>query len=249
MNCVLKKSLMPRPSPLYIPTNSPSSIIMKNHECVILLALITLTVVISGSVWIAELRINIFAQNTTGTPSIGNNLDQNFSRNENDRPLSLTIDHAGGDFTSLQTDSDNKTWIATGDWGLGSEPSNDNQSNASVVNFNATVGMRGTDNSQGHEHKISEFRLMNSSIASDESGSVIMFNGTALVETDIGLYSDVPISIKIIDEGPIIVSIDTQTNQIKPQWIPRGGTVSVLIDERVEDHFGSTPVYGNVRRE
>ena len=115
----------------------------------------------------------------------------------NDRPLNLIIDHAGGGFTSLQTDPDNTTWIATGDWELESEPSNDTQSNSSVVNFNATVGMRGTDNSNGHEHKISEFRLTNSSIASDEGGSEIMFNGTASIETDVGLYSDVPISIKI----------------------------------------------------
>ena len=73
----------------------------------------------------------------------------------------LIIDHAGGSFTSLQTDRDNKTWIATGNWELESEPSIDNQSNSSVVNFNATIGMRGTDNSAGHEHKISEFKLAN----------------------------------------------------------------------------------------
>ena len=78
---------------------------------------------------------------------------------------------------------------------------------------------------------------------------MIVFNGTASVETDVGLYSDVPISIKIYDEGPAIVSIDTQTNEIKPQWIPQGGTIGILIDERIEDHFGNTPVYGNVKRE
>ena len=72
---------------------------------------------------------------------------------------SLIIDHAGGSFTSLQTDNDNKTWIATGEWDLDSEPSGVNQSNSSVINFNATVNMRGTDNSDGHEHKISEFKL------------------------------------------------------------------------------------------
>ena len=114
--------------------------------------------------------------------------------------------------------------------GVESEPSNDNQSNSSVVNFNATVGMRGTDNSAGHEHKISEFRLTNNSIASDEGGSVVVFNGTGTVETDVGLYSDVPISIKITDKGPVILSIDSLTNKIKPEWIPRGGTIGVLID-------------------
>jgi hypothetical protein len=109
--------------------------------------------------------------------------------------------------------------------------------------------MKGTDNSAGHEHKISEFKLASNSFESSEEGSQISYNGTASIETDVGLYSDVPISIKIIDEGPAIVSIDTQTNEIEPQWIPEGGTVHVLIDERVEDHFGNTPVYGNVERE
>jgi hypothetical protein len=161
---------------------------------------------------------------------------------------SLIIDHAGGGFTSLQTDTDNKTWITTGSWDLVSEPSNANQSN-SAVNFNATINMRGTDNSQGHEHKISDFKLTNKSIKSSEAGSEITFNGTASIETDVGLYSDVPVSIRIFDEGPAIVSIDTQTNEISPQWIPKGGTIGVLVDERVEDHFGNTPVYGDIKKE
>ena len=248
MNKLDNASLMPI-SPLYIYHRTiPSSIVMKNPNYVALLAISMLTAGINGTIWIADTGISAYAQNTTGMLPNSNNLNQTSSSSENDRPLSLVIDHAGGGFTSLQTDSDNMTWIATGDWELVSEPSNANQSNP-VINFNATVSMRGTDNSAGHEHKISEFRLTNSSIESDEDGSVIMFNGTGSIETDVGLYSDVPISIKITDEGPVIVSMDTQTNEIKPQWIPRGGTIGVLIDERIEDHFGNTPVYGNVRRE
>ena len=189
------------------------------------------------------------SQNTTGIEKGTEVTQPGATSGSSSRISNIKIDHAGGGFTSLQTDSDNKTWISTGEWDLVSEPSNDTRSNSSIVNFSATVGMRATDNSDGHEHKISEFRLTNSSIASDEGGSEITFNGTASIETDVGLYSDVPISIKIDDDGPIIVSIDTQTNEIKPQWIPRGGTIGVLIDERVQDHFGNTPVYGNVKRE
>ena len=171
------------------------------------------------------------------------------SNGSSSRLSDLIIDHAGGSFTSLQTDSDNRTWIATGNWDLVSQPSNANQSNSSSVIFNATINMKGTDNSDEHEHKISEFKLTNSSIGSSEEGSEITFNGTGTIETDIGLYSDVPISIKIYDQGPAIVSIDTQTNEIKPQWIPNGGTISVLIDEKVQDHFGNTPVYGDIKNE
>jgi len=189
-------------------------------------------------------------ENATSGPTTNSTAGQSNQSSESTSPIgSLIIDHAGGGFTSLQTDNDNKTWIATGNWDLVSQPSNANQSNSSSVIFNATINMRGTDNSQGHEHKISNFKLTNSSIKSSEDASEITFNGTGSIETDVGLYSDVPISIKIFDEGPTIVSIDTQTNEISPQWIPKGGTIGVLIDETVEDHFGVTPVYGDIKKE
>jgi hypothetical protein len=172
------------------------------------------------------------------------------AQNATATPLTnLIIDHAGGGFTSLQTDADNKTWITTGDWDLASDPSKANQSNSSSVQFNATIGMKGTDNSAEHEHELSEFKVTNSSVSSTEEGSTIVYNGTASIETDVGLYSEVPISIRIIDGAPAIVSIDTQTNQIEPQWVPGGGTITLTIDKRVEDHFGDTPVYGNVGEE
>jgi hypothetical protein len=198
----------------------------------------------AGSPWTV-----VYGQNVTGNVSIANMTQPGTDNDASSLLTNVLIDHAGGGFTSLQTDTDNKTWITTGSWDLVSEPSNSNQSNSSAVQFNATIDMKGTDNSAEHEHKISEFKLVNSSIGSGLEGSSIVFNGTASVDTDVGLYSDVPISIRIIDEGPAIVSMDTQTNEIKPQWIPNGGTISLLIDERVEDHFGKTPVYGDVKGE
>jgi hypothetical protein len=227
---------------------------MISQKYVALLAMGGLLGMVIHGVGIAEPTIvAVYAQsvqNATGNQSSNNTITQSNRSSETASPLSnLIIEHAGGGFTSLQTDSDNKTWIATGNWDLVSDPSNANQSNSSVVAFNATIEMRGIDNAGGHEHKVSEFKLISSSIGSSEDGSEIIFNGTGSIETDVGLYSDVPISIKIYDQAPAIVSIDTQSNEISPQWIPEGGTVSVLIDERIEDHFGNTPVYGSVRRE
>jgi hypothetical protein len=194
-------------------------------------------------------EVVVYAQNVTGNMS-STGVTQPSADSDGSPPLNdLIIDHAGGSFTSLQTDADNIIWIAAGSWDLASDPSNATQSNSSAVQFNATVDMRRTDNSEGHKHEMSEFNLANSSIGSSNDGSVIVFNGTASIETDAGLYSDVPVSIKVIDEAPAIVSIDTQTNEIKPQWVPEGGTISVLIDERVEDHFGRTPIYGNIKGE
>jgi hypothetical protein len=91
--------------------------------------------------------------------------------------------------------------------------------------------------------------LINSSFGSSNEGSNLTFNGTASIETDVGLYSEVPISIRFIDGAPAIVSIDTQTNEITPQWVPGGGTIILSIDEGVQDHFGNTPVYGSVKEE
>ena len=205
---------------------------------------------VAGMVIAESSYIVIYAQNATaGVP--GNNTTpapSNMTRSTASPLQNLTIDHAGGEFTSLQVDGSNKTWITTGNWELGSNPSNVSQSD-SLVTFNATIISRGTDNSAEHEHKISEFKLLNRSISSGSQGSEIVFNGTGTVETDMGLYSDVPISIKMNDEAPAIISIDTQSNKIEPQWIPGGGTIGLLIDERVEDHFGNTPIYGNVKRE
>jgi hypothetical protein len=220
---------------------------------------LVITVLLAAiNIWIAESpeKVAHAQDQPTGFPPLvaqnatGNLTDANESAASSNASAlqNLIIEHAGGEFTSLQTDSDNKTWIATGKWDLVSDPSGTDQSN-SVVDFNATINMRGTDNSEGHEHKLSDFELTNRSTDSSNEGSTIVFNGTASIETDVGLYSDVPISIKILDEAPAIVTIDAQTNEIKPQWIPRGGTISLLIDERIEDHFGDTPVYGNVKRE
>lgn len=227
---------------------------MISQKHVAVLAMGALLGVVIDGIGIAEPTfVAVFAQsvqNASSNLSSNNTITQSNRNSETAQPLTnLIIEHAGGGFTSLQEDNDNKTWITTGNWDLVSDPSNTNQSNSSVVGFNATIEMRGTDNAGGHEHKVSEFKLISSSIGSSEDGSEIIFNGTGSIETDVGLYSDVPISIKIYDQAPAIVSIDTQSNEISPQWIPDGGTVSVLIDERIDDHFGNTPVYGNVRRE
>ena len=198
---------------------------------------------------IVSSNVDIYAQNATlSTPANNTIPGANMTRSSPSPLQNLTIDHAGGGFTSLQVDGSNKTWITTGTWDLVSNPSSATQS-GSLVNFNATIVSRGTDGSGEHEHEISDFKLMNRSINSGTDGSEIVFNGTASVETDVGLYSDVPISIRITDKAPAIISIDTQSNKIEPKWIPGGGTIGVLIDERVEDHFGNTPIYGNVKRE
>jgi hypothetical protein len=156
----------------------------------------------------------------------------------------LDIDEARGTFGSVQTDDNNKTWIATGDWDMVSDPAQNKP-----ISFNATINLVTTNNSEGHEHNINSFQLKDGSLESTAEGSTLVLNGTVSLETDDGAYTDVPISVKIIDESPITVSIGPQSNNIIYKWLPGGGLFSVWIDpEAVEDHFGNTPVYGGIRR-
>ena len=200
-------------------------------------------------IWTTQsLGTSVFGQNATGNlTNITTTANQPSPNNGSSALRNLIVEHAEGTFTSLQTDLDNKTWITTGEWDFASDPSNTDESNSSTTQFNATIDMKGTDNSGGHEHEVSEFKLINSSFGSSNEGSNLTFNGTASIETEVGLYSEVPISIRFIDGAPAIVSIDTQTNEIRPQWVPGGGTIILSIDERVQDHFGNTPVYGDVK--
>ena len=99
-------------------------------------------VAISDSMSIAVYAQNV--ENATKNSLSNNTASQSNRTSESIPPIdNLIIDHAGGTFTSLQTDKDNRTWIATGDWDLIENPLRANQSNSSSVSFNATIGLRG----------------------------------------------------------------------------------------------------------
>jgi hypothetical protein len=223
---------------------------MKTQKCLRVFTFSILIIAVSISlIWTTQsLGTSVFGQNVTGNLTNITTTANQPSPNEGSSALrNLIVENAEGTFTSLQTDLDNKTWITTGEYEFASDPTNTSQSNSSTTQFNATIDMKGTDNSGAHEHEISEFKLINSSFGSSNEGTNLTFNGTASIETDVGLYSEVPISIRFIDGAPAIVSIDTQTNEIRPQWVPGGGTIILSIDERVQDHFGNTPVYGGIK--
>ena len=212
--------------------------------------MITFVVLLSIISLIGSSNIGLYAQTQGDSETSNINATQSGQTTNSVNLNNLLIEHAGGGFTSLQTDNDSITWITSGKWDLLSTPSVAGISTPNTVIFNATIDMRTTNNSGGHAHKVYDFKLTDGSIVSDEEGSVLIFDGTSSVETPFGLYTEVPINIKIMDGGPAIVSIDSQSNTIKPKWIPKGGTISLSIDEqKVDDHFGSTSIYGNVRRE
>jgi len=59
----------------------------------------------------------------------------------------------------------------------------------------------------------------------------------------------VPVSIKIIETGQATAWNNTESQFINPTLSPKGGTISILIDDKkFHGHFGDTPIYGVVNK-
>jgi hypothetical protein len=105
------------------------------------------------------------------------------------------------------------------------------------------------DNTDSHEHKLADFKLISSSIKSNINSSNLILNGTSSISNKNGFYTTIPISINILDEGPVESLIDIQTKTIEPTWTPKGGVIGIWIEPgRFNDHFGNTPIYGFVKK-
>jgi hypothetical protein len=192
------------------------------------------------------LCLSIFA------PSFAQNLSNQINPEPSNNTLStsnlqkLTI-NANGPLASLQNDN-NGTWIIWGDWDLINNASNAVKTTSSPLTFNATIIKVKTDNTEDQKYKIYNFKPLSSDIATVGSSSVLMFNGTGTISTN-DESSQVPINIGIIDSAPVTASIDMESGAITPSWVPKGGTISILIDNEVlSDQFGNSPIYGIVKK-
>jgi len=213
-------------------------------------------VILLGFVMIISLvgssSLSVYGQNNADLSNINDNTvlkkGQDINVNLHADLNNLKIEHVGGPIASLQTDS-GKTWVTSGKWNLQSILSNASTNPKNVI-FNATIDMRGIDNSGAHGLKISAFKLTDNSVITGDLGSVLIFNGTATVKTPSGLFTDIPIRIKLIDSGQVFLSTNPQSSVVEPKWIPKGGIISLTIDgQKINEHFGSSPVYGVVRKE
>lgn len=189
--------------------------------------------------------------NKSSIENTGFNLSQINNTNSSSETINLKnilLNPARGGFTSLHNDN-NVTWITTGDWQLIVNPNQSStQSSFNGTTFNATIDMVTTNNTGSHSHDIWGFKLTGVDIKPESDSTVLILNGTITMETGSALFEDVPVSIKIVDSGPIILSFDPQTGQITPNWEPGGGILQLWIDPKIlPDHFGGTPVYGKVR--
>jgi hypothetical protein len=161
---------------------------------------------------------NVYAQDAIVTTS---NIPSSTSS------ANLNITKAIGTIASLQNDeSDNPGWVTSGFWELMiPKPLEDLQLNtATAGKFNASFTMIRLNGTAIHNHTITSFALKNSSMPTNITS---ILNGSSTVSMKEGLAENVSTSIRIMDQG----------------------TISIWLDpSKVNNHFGSTPIYGTIVR-
>ena len=133
-----------------------------------------------------------------------------------------------GPIASIQNnESGQPAWLIVGHWRGNllsynqtvTENNDENASSAAAAVFNANLRMIMLNGSGAHSHVITNFRL--SDVSSDENGTMT-YTGSSTIRLREAPIVDVPTVIKI-----------------------SGEIVSIFPDpSNVNDHFGSTPIYG-----
>jgi hypothetical protein len=125
-----------------------------------------------------------------------------------------------GALTSLQNDKDGKpAWIVSGVFKISNYNNNTNNASTSPV-LNASFYMVKLDGTSIHTHTVSDFKV---SGTPQTSGNSTTINGTSTVTMKEGPVTNVPTSIKLLDNSVITIWFDPT---------------------KVENHFGNTPIYG-----
>ena len=90
--------------------------------------------------------------------------------------------------------------------------------------FNATFNMFMLNGSVAHKHTITDFKMTGNP---STNGNTTTFNGTATVSLKAGPATNVPISIKLMDDSAVSIWIDPS---------------------KTENHFGNPPIYSGQHR-
>ena len=202
--------------------------ISKIVTTITIFAILSVGVVIISSVTSNNLNFALAQPNSTSnsntTKSINNN-NTSTTNNQQQKSLSLAnFTRSQGQISSIQNDASGKpSWILSGQWDLAiPKPLKINQTNPpNAAIFNSGFEMIKTDGTSMHTHTISNFNLKGSSI----NGNALILTGTATVSMKEGPVKDVPISITILNQGALNISIDPL---------------------KTKNHFGNTPIYGTV---
>lgn len=137
--------------------------------------------------------------------------------------------YAFGTIASLQNDKNgNPTWIVSGLYkgsvAMHNETEHGVASSLPNVTLDAKFSMVMTNGSAMHEHRIYDFKLTDVSMPNN---STIVYNGTATITMRQGPVTDVPMSIKAMDNNAISVWIDPA---------------------KIQNHFGNTPIFGTIEK-
>jgi hypothetical protein len=148
--------------------------------------------------------------------------------------------YAFGTIASLQNDENgNPTWIVSGLWkGSLTNKTQDGGGNQSTATANASTttanlpnatlnskfSMVMTNGSAMHDHEVYDFTLTDISMPDN---STTVYNGTATITMTQGPVSDVPISIKAMDDDAVSIWVDPT---------------------KLDNHFGNTPIFGVIAK-
>ena len=138
--------------------------------------------------------------------------------------------YAFGTIASLQNDKNgNPTWIVSGLYKGSVSVHNETEDGAAKsslpnATLNAKFSMVMTNGSAMHEHSIYDFTLTDMSMPNN---STTVYNGTATITMRQGPVTDVPVSIKAMDNNAISVWIDPT---------------------KIQNHFGNTPIFGTIEK-
>jgi len=138
--------------------------------------------------------------------------------------------YAFGTIASLQNDKNgNPTWIVSGLYKGSVSIHNETEHGAATgslpnATLNAKFSMVMTNGSAMHEHSIYDFTLTDMSVP---NSSTAVYNGTATITMKQGPVTDVPMSIRAMDNNAISVWIDPT---------------------KIQNHFGNTPIFGTIEK-
>jgi hypothetical protein len=155
---------------------------------------------------------------------------QNQGYSDHDKMTMEPGSYAFGTIASLQNDEKgNPTWIVSGLYKGGVSKHNETKDGAATgslpnTTLNAKFSMVMTNGSAMHEHRIYDFKLTNMSMPNN---STTVYNGTATITMRQGPVTDVPMSIKAMDNNAISVWIDPT---------------------KIQNHFGNTPIFGTIEK-
>lgn len=121
-----------------------------------------------------------------------------------------------GVFNYTQTDtSGNPDWIDTGNWSLKESPS-------VVLNFDAIINMSKPDDSEAHQHRVSDLTIPYAPL--NQTNSTVI-KGTTTITMNNGTF---------VSEEPTIITLDEKN-------------ISMYFDPvKIENHFGNQSITGAV---